>query len=490
MLTAIAAAGLLGVFGACASAAAPAGSALSKGDTIQPTGSQAAIRLCLRPFSGYRFHSNANGNCSGEVHCGGKEVRATREYGKTTGVELHVLEYTFEPLTETFDIGLMYSETTISAKVGDRITVTANTNIDPMLTEKLSVQWYRTTSAVYGSGAAIAGADTPVLTFIADTAGTYYYYCVFDVKIDGAIGTQKPILVRVSVTDSGSFALTAASSTEIVTYSDSEDFSLEVTPVNANGSVLYRWYACDRDGNVTDATVLGNGQALLINGIQRSDAYRTFCYKCTAVNGENTSSVIFSLSLRDKKTDAVKLPFTDVTAADRFYDSVKFVYAHEPMLMNGTGATTFDPSGELTRAAIVTVLYRLEGSPQVSGSTGFTDVPAGEWYSHAVAWAVQKGITNGYGDGIFAPDDPITREQLATFLYRYANLRKVPTKSGAAITTSDASSISPWALDPMKWACSLGIVENVSKNTLAPGSAAARHMIATALMRFCLAYSI
>lgn len=227
-----------------------------------------------------------------------------------------------------------------------------------------------------------------------------------------------------------------------------------------------------------------------MNGIQNSDAYRVFYYKCIATNGKQSDSVVFSVSLREKKIDETKLPFTDVKDTDKFYDSVKYVYAHEPMLMNGTSGTTFDPDGALTRAAIVTVLYRLEGSPKVSGSTGFTDVPAGEWYSNAVIWAVKEGITNGYGDGIFAPDDAITREQLATFLYRYVNYKKFKMASGEKLNSKDAAMVSDWALDSMKWAVSLGVVEEVSKGTLVQTEDAARHMIATALMRVCVEYSI
>ena len=157
--------------------------------------------------------------------------------------------------------------------------------------------------------------------------------------------------------------------------------------------------------------------------------------------------------------------------------------------MNGVSTDSFDPQGNLTRAAIVTVLYRLEGSPMTAASDEFYDVPAGQWYSDAVAWAVKYGITNGYGDGRFGPNDPITREQLATFLHRYAKSHNLNVSASGKLPQSDASKVDSWALDAMTWAYSKEIVEEID-GKLAPVDNAARHMIATALTRFCVNYSM
>ena len=157
--------------------------------------------------------------------------------------------------------------------------------------------------------------------------------------------------------------------------------------------------------------------------------------------------------------------------------------------MNGVSDDSFDPQGNLTRAAIVTVLYRLEGSPAVNSSNDFNDVKSGEWYADAVAWAVSKGITNGYGDGRVGPNDPITREQLATFLHRYAKSHNLNVSASGKLPQSDASKVDSWALDAMTWAYSKEIVEELD-GMLAPVDNAARHMIATALTRFCVNYSM
>lgn len=114
------------------------------------------------------------------------------------------------------------------------------------------------------------------------------------------------------------------------------------------------------------------------------------------------------------------LPFADVPASAWYYDAVRFVY--ERGMMAGTGNNQFSPNVTTTRAMIVTILYRLENQP-AAGSSNFTDVPADQWYTNAVAWAAANGIVGGYGDGRFAPNDIITREQMAAILYRYAQYK-------------------------------------------------------------------
>ena len=129
---------------------------------------------------------------------------------------------------------------------------------------------------------------------------------------------------------------------------------------------------------------------------------RTFYYKCVANdNGRQTFTCVL-LSAPSRKIRA--LPFKDVILGDPYYGSVWYANNHDPLLMNGVSADSFDPKGNLTRAAIVTVLYRLEGSPATAAASEFNDVPANQWYSDAVAWAVKYGITNGYGDGRFGPE--------------------------------------------------------------------------------------
>ena len=176
-------------------------------------------------------------------------------------------------------------------------------------------------------------------------------------------------------------------------------------------------------------------------------------------------------------------PFTDVGESDWFYDAV--VYAYENGLMDGVGEGTFAPNATTTRAMVVTILYRLEGEPAVSGDLPFTDVEASTWYTDAILWAVQNGIVNGMNDTQFAPGNDLTREQLVTILYRYAQDRGYDVSASVDLSGyPDAGQVQTYAQPAMAWAVAEGIVEGMDGN-LAPAGNASRAQIATILMRFC-----
>jgi hypothetical protein len=135
---------------------------------------------------------------------------------------------------------------------------------------------------------------------------------------------------------------------------------------------------------------------------------------------------------------------------------------------------------------LVTVLYRLEGSPAVAGTNGFTDVKEGRWYTDAVVWAAANKIVSGYGGGLFGPDDGVTREQLAAMLRNYAGYKKRDVSASADLSAyKDAGRISSWAEGAMKWAVAAGLIAGRSADTLAPGGGATRAEVAAMLMRFC-----
>jgi hypothetical protein len=176
-------------------------------------------------------------------------------------------------------------------------------------------------------------------------------------------------------------------------------------------------------------------------------------------------------------------PFTDVETDDWFYENVLYVY--ENGLMTGTGSDMFNPDGTMTRAMIVTVLYRMSGDTGSYTNT-FSDVPSGEWYEQAAAWAAANGITSGTGDDSFSPNAEITREQLAVMLYNYAKLKGFDTTQGgmAVREFDDYDSISSYASEAMAWAVSVGLIQG-SGNMLNPQSSATRAEVATMLQRFC-----
>ena len=178
------------------------------------------------------------------------------------------------------------------------------------------------------------------------------------------------------------------------------------------------------------------------------------------------------------------LPFGDVKTTDWFYNDVKYVY--EKGMMAGTAADVFAPNATTTRAMIVTILYRLEGSPAVTGTSSFVDVPAGQWYTDAVNWAAANQIVKGTSATTFAPNDSITREQMAAILYRYAQYKGYDvTKKADLSGYSDNGQVSAYAKDALAWANAAKLINGVTNTTLAPQGNATRAQVSAILHRFC-----
>lgn len=178
----------------------------------------------------------------------------------------------------------------------------------------------------------------------------------------------------------------------------------------------------------------------------------------------------------------VKLPFTDVSTSDWFYDDVAFVYKNG--LFSGTDSRSFSPNASMTRAMLVTVLYRLEGEPTVTGRSSFTDVRSGAYYEKAVIWAAANGIVTGTDSTSFSPDAKVTREQLAAILYRYAQYRKLDTDASAKLNSfTDADSVSAYASEALGWAVSESLINGAS-GKLMPKGDATRAQVAAILHRF------
>lgn len=177
-------------------------------------------------------------------------------------------------------------------------------------------------------------------------------------------------------------------------------------------------------------------------------------------------------------------PFTDLKADDWYYSSVRFAYDNE--LFKGLTATTFSPNTNMNRAMLATVLSRMAGIQGPIPAVGFTDVKDGDWYSDAVNWAAAVGIVNGMGDGTFAPNANVTREQMAAMLYRYARdwMGIEVSASGDLSAFSDRAKVSSWAVESVSWAVDNGIMTGYTDGTLGPGGTATRAQVATMLQRF------
>ena len=176
-------------------------------------------------------------------------------------------------------------------------------------------------------------------------------------------------------------------------------------------------------------------------------------------------------------------PFSDVEAGRWSCEAVQ--YAYDRGLMNGVGGGKFDPEGTMTRAMVVTVLWRVEGKPEPAEASGFADVPAGEWFTDAVAWAKSKGVVNGVSETAFDPDGSITREQLAAILFRYCDAKNLLVdERGDLSPFTDRGKISSYAEEAIGWAVGVKLIGGVSNTLLDPGGFATREQVATILMRF------
>ena len=184
------------------------------------------------------------------------------------------------------------------------------------------------------------------------------------------------------------------------------------------------------------------------------------------------------------------LSFTDVAADAWYYDAVDSVCQNG--LMSGTSATTFGPDGVLSRAQLCQILYAAQGYPAVTDASPFPDVEDGAWYADAVTWAAGQGIVSGYGGGLFGPDDPVTREQLAAILWRFAQARGYDVSVGEdtnILSYADFDQLSEYAVPAMQWACGAGIISGTGDgSTLSPRGEATRAQFAVMLTRFGQAY--
>ena len=246
---------------------------------------------------------------------------------------------------------------------------------------------------------------------------------------------------------------------------------------SGNAAVLYgrnKTFTITPDNGYAIADVKIDGQSI--------GAVKTYTFE--RVKGDHTIEAVFMKATGNPQA-GVDVPFTDVSETDWFYEDVAYVYTNN--LMNGTSTTMFSPNTTTTRGMIVTILYRLEGEPSVSDNCHFADVKSGSYYEKAITWAAAKGIVSGYGNNQFGPDDPITREQMAVILFRYAQYKGLDVSAGEdtnILSYSDALDISEYAFPAMQWICGESIL-NGSDGNLMPRGSATRAQVAAILHRFC-----
>ena len=263
---------------------------------------------------------------------------------------------------------------------------------------------------------------------------------------------------------------------------DTDHGSVSVSPRNAaKGSTVTVTARPDEGYTLKKLTVTDSrGKALDLTG--QSDGTYTFTMPA---GGVTVKAVFAPVQAEEPQPEPEDLPFADVPEDAWYADAVAYVY--EQGLMTGTGDTTFAPDVTTSRSMIAAILWRQAGSPAANDAVDFSDVAQGQWYSEAVRWAASEGIVGGYGDGAFGTDDPITREQLAVMLYRFAQHQGYDVSVGEdtnILSYTDAQEISEYAVPALQWACGAGII-NGDGAALSPQGQTTRAEAAALLMRFC-----
>ncbi|MCM1231826.1 MAG: S-layer homology domain-containing protein [Ruminococcus flavefaciens] len=289
-------------------------------------------------------------------------------------------------------------------------------------------------------------------------------------KTDAALTVDTPV-ANVTLPNEALADLGSSSGTVTVTAAKTEDDTVQIT-VAKNGSDVGTV-----KGGIKVAVPVENATTGTVAVLVNADGTETVIKKSVAVDGDLLAALDGSATI--KIVDNSK-SFADAST-HWGKSAVDFVTSRE--LFNGTGTNTFEPDTKMNRAMLVTVLHRLEDTPR-GGTPAFGDVSSGAWYTEAVAWASANGIVNGYGEGVFAPAEEVTREQIATILYRYAVAMNIKTpESGSLNKFADGANTSDWAKDAMEWAVGAGLFQG-SNGNINPKDAATRAEVATLLMRF------
>ena len=350
-----------------------------------------------------------------------------------------------------------FQEAVENVKNNETITLAQNVATDTVVTVartvKFSIDTSRSSFAFDKDKNIVAGSNTTVN--VTGTASPYTYDFTYTRPSSGSpgssggsISTPTTYAVNVNAATNGAVAAdkkTAAKGTTVT-----------VTASPSKGYVVDGVKVVDKDGK--DVAVTGK------------DGKYVFTMPGSAVTVTGT--------FKAETPAPAALPFTDVKSGDWFYPAVQYAYAQG--LMTGTSATTFAPNGTMNRAMIVTVLYRLEKSPAVTGAFKFTDVPAGQWYSDAVAWAAANKIVNGYDETTFGPMNAVTREQMAAILFRYEQYKGLEnvTLEENLNRFPDQNKISAYAIPALQWAVGQKIINGNADGTLDPTGTATRAQVA------------
>ena len=259
-----------------------------------------------------------------------------------------------------------------------------------------------------------------------------------------------------------------------------EDDKITLTITPDKGYEVDKIEIVDDEGDKIDAKKVDDEDNKYTFRMANCDVTVTVTFK---EEGKTTEDTDKEEDKDDETTETTKLNFTDVKETDWFFKGVEYVV--DKGVMSGVSENEFAPSGKLTRAMLVQMLYNMESRPACGAENAFMDVPVGQWYTDAVIWANDAKIVSGMGEGLFAPNMEITREQMVAMLYNYAKYRGYDVTASADLSAfADNASVSTWAQPAMQWAVAEGYISGMGDNQLAPQGTATRAEIASVIMRF------
>lgn len=259
---------------------------------------------------------------------------------------------------------------------------------------------------------------------------------------------------------------------------EDEKITLTITP--DKGYVVDKIEIVDLEGDKIDAKKVDDEDGKYTFRMANCDVTVTVTFK---EEGKTTEDTDKEEDKDDESTETTELNFTDVKESDWFFKGVEYVV--DKGIMSGVSENEFAPSGKLTRAMLVQMLYNMESRPACDAENAFMDVPVGQWYTDAVIWANDEKIVSGMGEGLFAPNMEITREQMVAMLYNYAKYKGYDVTASADLSAfADTASVSTWAQPAMQWAVAEGYISGMGDNQLAPQGTATRAEIASVIMRF------
>ena len=259
---------------------------------------------------------------------------------------------------------------------------------------------------------------------------------------------------------------------------EGDKITLTITP--DKGYVVDKIEIVDLEGDPVTAKKVEDKDNKYTFRMENCDVTVTVTFK---EEGKTTEDTDKEEGKDEETTETTKLNFTDVKESDWFFKGVEYVV--DKGIMSGVSENEFAPSGKLTRAMLVQMLYNMESRPACDAENAFIDVPVGQWYTDAVIWANDAKIVSGMGEGLFAPNMEITREQMVAMLYNYAKYKGYDVTASADLSAfADTASVSTWAQPAMQWAVAEGYISGMGDSQLAPQGTATRAEIASVIMRF------